>query len=148
MDTRTFVKFHIDIGAGDVVMAPFDMTEGRDWLNFAGIPTAKFPTISKEQHFAEKVHAYTIPRPSANTRVRDMVDMILLITSSPRLDPPMVKKAIDETFKRRKTHAMPDSLQPPPADWKPSYAKLARQCGLAEDLDEAFRVVADYLRSV
>lgn len=148
MDARTFVEFHIDIGAGDVVMAPFDMTEGRDWLNFAGIPAAKFPTISKEQHFAEKVHAYTIPRPSANTRVRDMVDMVLLITSSPKLDLPLVKKAIDATFKRRKTHALPDSLQPPPADWKPSYAKLARQCGLSEDLDEAFRVVAEYLRSI
>ncbi len=66
-----------------------------------------------------------------------------------RVDAPKkVKKAIDATFKRRKTHAMPDSLQPPPAEWKPSYAKLARQCGLSEDLDEAFRVVADYLRSV
>lgn len=148
MDARTFVEFHIDIGAGDVVMAPFDMTEGRDWLNFAGIPAAKFSTISKEQHFAEKVHAYTIPRPSANTRVRDMVDMVLLITSSPKLDLPLVKKSIDATFKRRKTHEMPDSLQPPPADWKLSYAKLARQCGLSEDLDEAFRVVAEYLRSI
>lgn len=147
MDARTFVEFHIDIGAGDVVLAPFDMTEGRDWLNFAGIPAAKFPTISKEQHFAEKVHAYTIPRPSANTRVRDMLDMVLLITSSPKLDQALVKKALDATFTRRKTHAMPDSLQPPPADWKPSYAKLARQCGLSEDLDEAFRVVAEYLRS-
>ncbi len=148
MDARTFVEFHIDIGAGDVVMAPFDMTEGRDWLNFAGIPAAKFPTISKEQHFAEKVHAYTIPRPSANTRVHDMVDMVLLITSSPKLELPLVKKAIDATFKRRKTHAMPESLQLPPADWKPSYAKLARQCGLSEDLDEAFRVVAAFLRSI
>ncbi len=148
MDARTFVEFHIDIGAGDVVMTPLDKTEGRDWLKFAGIPAGKFPTISKEQHFAEKVHAYTLPRPSANSRVRDMVDMVLLITSSPKLDLPLVKKSIDATFKRRKTHAMPDVLQAPPAEWKQPYANLARQCGLSEDLDEAFRLVTDYLRSV
>jgi hypothetical protein len=147
MGARTFVEFHIDVGSGDVVMAPLDRTEGRDWLKFAEIPAAKFPTISKEQHFAEKVHAYTLPRPTANTRVRDMVDLVLLITSTPKLDMPLVKKSIDATFKRRKTHEMPGSLQPPPAEWKQPYAKLALQCGLAEDLDEAFRVVTEFLRS-
>ena len=147
MDARTFVEFHIDIGAGDVVMTPLDTTEGRDWLKFAGIAAAKFPTISKEQHFAEKVHAYTLPRPSANSRVRDMVDMVLLIASSPKMDLPLVKEAIDATFKRRKTHSIPDSLQPPPADWKQPYAALAHQCGLSEDLDGAFRLLNDYLKS-
>ena len=77
-----------------------------------------------------------------------MVDMVLLITSSPELDRTLIKKAIAAIFKRRKTHEIPDSLQPPPADWKPSYAKLARQCGLSADLDEAFRVVAEFLRSI
>ena len=77
-----------------------------------------------------------------------MVDMVLLITSSPKLDLPLVRKSIDATFKRRKTHAMPDALQTPPAEWKQPYANLARQCGLSEDLDEAFRLVTDYLRSV
>ncbi len=147
MDNRTFAEFHIDIGAGDVMMAPFDTTEGRDWLKFAGIPAVKYPTISQEQHFAEKVHAYTLPRPSASSRVRDLVDMLLLINSEKRMSPLLVKKAIDATFNRRKTHAMPASLQPPPADWKKSYAELARQCGLSEGLDEAFRVLDGYLKS-
>ncbi|PIP83199.1 MAG: nucleotidyl transferase AbiEii/AbiGii toxin family protein [Elusimicrobia bacterium CG_4_9_14_3_um_filter_62_55] len=148
MDGRSFVKFHIDIAAGDVVMTPLDTIEGRDWLKFAGIPAAKFPTISREQHFAEKVHAYTVPRPSVNSRVRDMVDMLLLIRSSPKLDLPLVKKAIDATFKRRKTHAMPDILNPPPADWKQRYTELALQCDLSEDLDGAFRLLDAYLKSL
>jgi len=126
-------------------MTPLDTTEGRDWLKFAGIPAAKFPTISREQHFAEKVHAYTLPRPSDNSRVRDMVDMVLLITSSPKLDAPLARKAIDATFKRRKTHSMPNRLPPPPADWKQSFAALARQCGLSEDLGAAFRLLDAYL---
>jgi len=147
MDNRTFAKFHIDIGTGDVVMTPLDTTEGHDWLKFAGIPVAKYPTISKEQHFAEKVHAYTIPRPSANSRVRDLIDMVLLITSSQKMDPALVKKAIDATFKRRKTHSLPESLKAPPAEWKQSYAALARECGLSEDMDEAFRLLDTYLKS-
>jgi len=148
MDARTFIKFHIDLGAGDVIMAPIDSTGGRDWLGFAGIPAAKFPTISREQHFAEKVHAYTLPRPSANTRFRDMVDMALLIGSSTKLDPQLVKEALGATFKRRKTHVMPEVLKPPPAEWRQPYAKLARQCGLSEDLDEFFRLLVPYLKAL
>jgi len=147
MDARIFVKFHIDIGAGDVVLTP-DTIAGRDWLKFAGIPAAQFLTISKEQHFAEKIHAYTLPRPSTNSRVRDMIDMVLLIRSSPALDLPLVKKAILATFNRRKTHAIPEDLLPPSADWKQPYAALAHQCGLSEDLDEAFRLLKKYLGHV
>lgn len=145
MDNRTFVEFHIDIGAGDVVMTPLDTTEGHDWLKFAGIPVPRFPTISREQHFAEKVHAYTLPRPSANSRVRDLVDIVLLIKSTPKMNLALVKKAIDATFKRRNTHAVPESLKPPPAEWKNSYAALARQCALVEDLDAAFELLNGYL---
>ena len=147
MDARTFTEFHIDIGTGDVVMTPLDTTEGRDWLKFAGIPPAEFLTISREQHFAEKVHSYTLPRPSTNTRVRDMVDMVLLITSSPKMDPVFAKRAIDATFERRKTHTMPDGIQPP-AEWKQPYAALARQCGLPDDLDEACRLLGNFLKSL
>lgn len=148
MDGRTFVEFHIDIAAGDVVIAPLDTTVGRDWLKFAGISAPRFPTISREQHFAEKVHAYTIPRPSTNSRVRDMVDMVLLITSSTKMDPPLAKKSLDATFKRRKTHALPASLTPPPVSWKDPYAKLARQCGITEDIDRAFGVLTSFLESL
>lgn len=148
MDNRTFVKFHIDVGAGDVLMTPLDATEGRDWLQFAGIPAPKFPTISREQHFAEKVHAYTLPRPSANSRVRDLVDMVLLIDSGPKMDPSLVKKAIDATFMRRKTHPVPESLKAPPEEWRTPYAGLARQCGLSEDITGALRLVDAYFKSI
>ena len=37
--------------------------------------------IGREQQFAEKLHAYTLPRNSANSRVKDLVDMALLIGS-------------------------------------------------------------------
>ncbi len=147
VDGRTFIRFHIDVAAGDVILSPVETITGRDWLGFAGIPAPKFPTISREQHFAEKVHAYTVPRPSANSRVRDLVDMALLITARPKMDVSLVRKALDATFKRRSTHALPESLTPPPAEWRPLYAQLARPCGLSEDMDKAFRLLDAYFKS-
>ena len=73
--------------------------------------------------------------------------MVLLIQSAKKMDSALVKKAIAATFKRRKTHELPGSLQPPPADWKKPYADLARQCGISEDLNKAFDILDAYLKS-
>jgi hypothetical protein len=39
--------------------------------------------IPRDQQFTEKLHAYTLPRQGAvNARLRDLVDMVLLIQSA------------------------------------------------------------------
>jgi hypothetical protein len=43
MDERIFARFHLDAGIGDVVSPPVDAIICRDWLGFAGIPTAQSP---------------------------------------------------------------------------------------------------------
>ena len=58
---RTFAKFHVDVSTGDVLGEPHETLSGRDWLEFAGIPQAKLRSISREEQFAEKLHAYTLP---------------------------------------------------------------------------------------
>ena len=79
MAGRRFANFHLDVSAGDVLREPFEILEGNDWLGFAGIPKAKLPAISREEQFAEKLHAYTLPRTGRpNSRVKDLVDMVLL----------------------------------------------------------------------
>lgn len=75
MDGRTFIRFHLDIALGDDGLAPNDILPGRDWLGFAGLPAPVFTVIPEAQHFAEKVHAYTVVRETPNTRVKDLVDM-------------------------------------------------------------------------
>ena len=60
MDSRIFARFHLDAGIGDVIIQPVDIIECRDWLGFAGIATPGVRTISREQQFAEKLHAYTL----------------------------------------------------------------------------------------
>jgi hypothetical protein len=45
LDGRTFAKFHLDIGVGDVQRAPAEIVAPRDWLRFAGIPAPTFPSL-------------------------------------------------------------------------------------------------------
>src|SRR5882762_10154900 len=80
MDGREFARFHVDVGIGDEVLEPVDVVEGRDWLRFGGITPPSVPVISREQQFAEKLHAYSLPRGErVNTRTKDLIDMLLLI---------------------------------------------------------------------
>jgi len=59
MDGRIFARFHLDAGVGDVVIQPLETAECHDWLGFAGIERPRVRMISREQQFAEKIHAYT-----------------------------------------------------------------------------------------
>jgi hypothetical protein len=81
MDERIFARFHLDATIGDAVMQPPETVLCRDWLGFAGIDTPQVRMITREQQFAEKIHAYTLPRNSVNSRVKDLVDLSLLIGS-------------------------------------------------------------------
>src|SRR5208282_4246746 len=118
LDGRVFVGFHLDVGIGDAVMEPLEVIEGRDWLGFAGIASPSLYLIPREQQFAEKLHAYTLPRPGAvNSRVRDLVDMVLLIQSR-TLQSDKVAEAVRVTFDRRGTHVLPNLFPQPPKDWQ------------------------------
>ncbi len=148
LDGRIFVGFHLDVGIGDAVMEPLEVIEARDWLGFAGIASPSVYMIPREQQFAEKLHAYTLPRQgAANTRVRDLVDMVLLIQSA-TLDRNRVTEAIRVTFERRKTHALPNVLPVPPADWQKSYESLARECGLSGQGEDAFEILRTFAESI
>ena len=147
MDGRTFARFHLDAGVGDVVLQPLETTECRDWLGFAGIEKPRVWMISGEQQFAEKVHAYTLPRSSQNSRVKDLVDMALLISDG-GLDRRRVANAMQLTFVRRGTHSLPASLSTPPGDWQKSFSALAEECALDPDITAAFENVRAFLESV
>ncbi len=141
---RTFVKFHLDVGVGDVIVDPVEFVRTRDWLGFAGVAPPEVPMIQREQQFAEKLHAYTLPRPTApNSRVRDLVDMVLLIRSG-TLEPKRVVESVRRTFARRGTHPIPRTLKAPPESWTDPFAALAEECSLAISADEAFSDLARY----
>jgi hypothetical protein len=145
---RTFVRFHLDIGIGDVVLDPVEVVEPRDRLAFAQIPPPRVAMISREQQFAEKLHAYTLPRPvSPNSRVRDLVDMVLLIESG-TLSSEKVREALGRTFERRGTHNLPETLTAPPDEWETPFRALAEECRLTANLAQAFEVVCRFHAAV
>jgi Nucleotidyl transferase AbiEii toxin, Type IV TA system len=144
MSGRTFVRFHLDVGIGDVVLDPLEQANMRDWLGFAGISPPAVPMIQREQQFVEKLHAYTLPRMAApNSRVRDLVDMVLLIQSG-TIEPKRVVHALHATFDLRATHAAPKALDSPPEDWDAPFARLAAECRLELSVSDAFRVLSEF----
>jgi hypothetical protein len=147
MDERVFARFHLDAGVGDVVMRPLETIVCRDWLGFAGIESSRILMIAREQQFAEKIHAYTLPRNAANSRVKDLVDLALLIGSG-GLDKLRIVEALRLTFERRGTHDLPASLVPPPADWQVPFHALAEECGLPTDVAAVFAGVQEFVEEV
>lgn len=138
IDGRLFVRFQLDVAA-DVVIDQTETIYGTDWLGFCGIPSPSFKAISIEQQFAEKLHAYTLPRPNqrTNTRVKDLVDMVLLARMK-SFDLLSLKETIRLVFKVRNTHPLPLQLNPPPTEWKLPFDELAKECSLSLSLDAAF----------
>lgn len=148
MDARTFAKFHLDVSSGDVLREPYVQLQGRDWLAFAGIHTTAIPAISAEEQLAEKLHAYTLPRPARpNTRVKDLVDLALLVENG-GLDRQRLAASIRDTFQRRKTHLVPTTLPEPPSAWSKPFAEMAKECGIPEDITPHFAAVQAFLQTI
>jgi hypothetical protein len=148
VDGRNFEKFHLDVGIGDVWMEPLELLPSNDYLSFAGIKSQKFPAIPKEQQFAEKLHAYTLPRPEGrpNSRVKDLIDMNLLIQDGMNLK--LLNTALNETYKRRRTHDLNLAAQTPPTSWGATFSSLAIDCDLNPDINNGFKLLTDFLKKL
>ncbi|MCK5214303.1 MAG: nucleotidyl transferase AbiEii/AbiGii toxin family protein [Candidatus Omnitrophica bacterium] len=142
---RVFSKFHVDIGIGDAVISEAEWKTGDDILGFAGIKPACVAMLPIEQHFAEKIHAYSYPREKRPfSRIRDLVDLVLLIEQG-LPERKLVLAATKATFKRRSTHDIPQELETPPEFLEDSYAKMAQDCGiLKKTMTEAFSFLKEY----
>jgi len=90
--------------------------------------------------FAEKLHAYTLPRSSTNSRVKDLIDMALLIRSK-QLTREGAADALRLTFVRRQTHELPSVLLKPPSEWQGRFSSLAEECQLPANMGALFAEV-------
>ncbi|HXT00075.1 MAG TPA: nucleotidyl transferase AbiEii/AbiGii toxin family protein [Elusimicrobiota bacterium] len=141
---RRFAEFKLDVGIGDAIVSAPEWMPGHDLLSFANIPPVRIALLPREQHFAEKIHAYTVPREATNSRVRDLVDLVLLIQKG-LPETATVARAVDATFIRRKTHAVPAVLPAPPVDWAVPYQKIADEVGVVPaEIRAAFEIVREY----
>ena len=145
LDGRTFVQFHLDVGIGDVEAPSPEWMTGFDVLAFAGIAPARIGVVPKEQQFAEKIHAYSLPRGEReNTRVKDLVDLgLLLMLGMPDVNE--VVRCIHATFALRHTHGIPKTLAFPPESWQAPFVALAQSCGVGDiTLEDAHERLSSY----
>lgn len=147
MGGRTFARFRVDVGIGDALIDVPDRVAGEGWFDFAGLPRPEFRMISTEQQFAEKIHAYSLPRQERdNSRAKDLVDLVLLQAAD--MEPTRLRRSIRKTFERRNTHPIPAALPEPPRSWEPRFQVLARECGSDLDLKRAFEQLTLYFASL
>lgn len=140
--------FGVDVAFGDPILGEPEIVTADDVLAFAGVGPAVLRLYPIETHIAEKVHAYTLPRPRPNTRVKDFPDIALLGTMRP-LHAERLRMALTQTFEFRGTHAVPSSVPGPPASWSVPYRELARENELAwTTLEELTVAVEAFLNPV
>jgi len=144
---RRFVRFNLDVGIGDVSIEPIENRKSFGWLNEFGFSPITYKLINVEQQFAEKLHAYTLPRENKNSRVKDIIDILLLIDSD-LIDKKLLAKSILKTFKRRNTHYVPNKLDLFPKEWKKSFDALSNSCGIHLTFDEAYNVLGEYYQKI
>jgi hypothetical protein len=139
---KTFAGVRIDVVARSEEIMHTERLPLPNTLAFAGTPPRSILAVDRRQHFAEKLHAFTRQygdRP--NTRVKDLVDLVLLIETGLAPDSSLVG-AVDHVFSVRATHAVPVEIPEPPPAWTETYPTTA--AGLTETeprLDAALALV-------
>lgn len=121
---RVFEQFHVDVGYTDPLLRPIDHLIAPDFLAFAQIESTSIPCYSIYQHIAEKVHAIWLPRKIQSSRVKDLVDLILMAGLKTNIQANTLQKAIDLVFESRQDQ-VPNSFHSFPTDWQQRYNRLA-----------------------
>lgn len=141
LDGRLFEKFHMDVGVGDPIVEPLDYLSMPELLGFAGIRATVIPCYPLTQQIAEKIHAYTRPRPiGEGSRAKDLVD-ILLMAGLEEINAPVLFQAIQVTFDVRGTHPLPTRLPDPPFAWSATFRRMAEEVSLD------YRALADAIQA-
>ncbi|RYZ91033.1 MAG: hypothetical protein EOP04_01940 [Proteobacteria bacterium] len=124
---KVFEEFHVDLVLEDIRTRVVTVSKVPVIPPITG-KTFEIECISKEQHFAEKVHAYTRPREQGNSRIKDYLDLYLLSTAN--LDMVEAKIVTGEVFKYWSTHSVPATLPNPPEEWAVGFLRMAEGLGL------------------
>jgi len=110
---KTFAFVRLDVAARGDELAATERLRLPGSLQFAGIPPRWIEAVERRQHFAEKLHALTRDygeRP--NTRVKDLVDLVLLIEDGLVADAALVN-VVRHVFVVRGTHPFPNVIPDP-----------------------------------
>jgi predicted nucleotidyltransferase component of viral defense system len=126
---QELVRFNVDVSANDAVVGPLEQHASDPIVQVLGYERATYPVYPVAQQYAEKLHAYTVPREAENTRAKDLADMVWLATLHPFESDALIDAAA-ATFGRRASPPWPPALTPPPAAWARQYGALRRELNL------------------
>ena len=146
VDGKTFSKFLIDIGIGDVWIEPQDTLRLSNHLEELGLESFTVKVILIEHHIAEKIHALTFPRDVTNSRVKDLVDLFLIFRFE-KFSNEKIKDCIKETFNKRNTHKVPTELPSPNESWEKPFKSMMDSIDEKVAIQEAFQFVNQYFKS-
>jgi len=125
------VRFKVDVSAADVVVGDLESHLSDPVVERLGFRQSRFPVYPVNQHFAEKLHALTLPRDVENTRARDLVDLVWF-TRHFTFRSEALAIACIATFERRAAHPWPPVIDIPPESWVRPYGVWRSELDLAE----------------
>jgi Nucleotidyl transferase AbiEii toxin, Type IV TA system len=139
---KTFGTVRVDVVLRPVELAATEWISLPGTLEFAGIRPRSIESADRRQHFAEKLHALTRDYGSRpNTRVKDLVDLLLLIHDGLSPDQDLLD-VVQHVFRVRALHPVPVGIADPPPTWEDDYPVLAAAAALREqDLPSALDTV-------
>ena len=149
IDSRRFEIFSLDVDLRDVLVSPPEALALPALLDFAGIPATVVPCYPLAQQAAEKLHAYVaIYAGGFSTRVKDLVDIVLIANLANGMAAEDLRKALVATFSQRNT-LLPVTMPAPPPDWARPFRVLAQETDLeASTIDEGIAVARRFLDPV
>lgn len=153
LDGRLFEQFPTDVAFSESPPIQAESFLTANALEFADVAARQLPVVPLEQHVAEKLHAYTGSYGQdarESTRVKDLVDLVL-IAELADLDAERLGRALATTFEERARQPLPAAVPSPPPSWARPYAELAREVGIAVEIETghaaATRLLDPVLRS-
>jgi hypothetical protein len=145
---RVFERFHIDVGYTDPLFEPIDELTPPNFLDFAQVEVSKIPCYSIYQHIAEKVHAIARPRNSESSRVKDLVDLIILAGLDTHIEADSLEEVITLIFENH-ADAVPSSFDNFPSSWQARYQRLSRELDLPfTDSPDAYQATSQFITPV
>ncbi len=121
--------FGTDVAFAEPIVGEPELLEGEPWLAFIGIGATRVRAYPLLTHIAEKLHAYTLPRPRPNSRVKDLPDLALL-AGVRSVNADELRAALRATFDHRATHNLPITVPEPSEAWNAPYREMAIEHGL------------------
>lgn len=146
LDGAEFEKVKLDVvGQLAEVQGAIETITVPPPVSIPGYADVAIQAVDVYQHAAEKFHAYAriyaYDRPSS--RVKDLVDLVLLIESALLVDLARLRERLTVVYTERDGTLPPQLLPEPPGSWDEPYAALAADLNLtAATPDAAYDLVA------